>query len=62
MSSETIKVRKLSHARPKLLLYDVQSDMTATDVAESVAVQNLDRLGGDLYELRGRIVLRFKTG
>jgi len=62
MSSETIKVRKLNGMRPKLLVYDVQSDLTATEVAESIAVQNLDRLGGDLKALESRILPRFKTG
>lgn len=62
MSSEMIKVRKLNHARPKLLLYDVQSDMTATKVAEYIAVQNLVWLGGGLDAFKGRIVTRFKTG
>jgi len=51
MSSETIMVRKLHGMRPKILVYDVRSDLTATQVAESIAVQNLDRPGGDLNAL-----------
>lgn len=62
VSSERLKVKELTRTQPRMLLYDVPSDMPARELVEAIVEQNAGRLGNDLRTISSRIIPKFKTG